>query len=102
MVGARDGIFHVAQHRIDPFEIGNWESSGVLDVSKLFWTKPGETLLILDVQAHSLQGGGLALEDNQDQDLVQGGQLLFAVFQLKPADLEPLTKGRWVHISEEI
>jgi len=26
----------------------------------------------------------------------------FAVFQLKPADLEPLTKGRWVDLSEEI
>jgi prolyl-tRNA editing enzyme YbaK/EbsC (Cys-tRNA(Pro) deacylase) len=25
----------------------------------------------------------------------------FAVFQLKPADLEPLTKGRWVDLSEE-
>lgn len=24
----------------------------------------------------------------------------FAVFQLKPADLEPLTKGRWVDLSE--
>lgn len=24
----------------------------------------------------------------------------FAVFQLKPADLEPLTKGRWVDITE--
>jgi len=26
----------------------------------------------------------------------------FAVFQLKPTDLEPLTKGRWVDLSEEI
>jgi len=26
----------------------------------------------------------------------------FAVFQLKPADLEPLTRGRWVDLSEEI
>ena len=26
----------------------------------------------------------------------------FAVFQLKPADLESLTKGRWVDLSEEI
>lgn len=26
----------------------------------------------------------------------------FAVFQLKPADLEPLTNGRWVDLSEEI
>ncbi len=26
----------------------------------------------------------------------------FAVFQLKPADLEPLTKGKWIDLSEEI
>jgi len=26
----------------------------------------------------------------------------FAVFKLKPADLEPLTKGIWVDLSEEI
>jgi prolyl-tRNA editing enzyme YbaK/EbsC (Cys-tRNA(Pro) deacylase) len=26
----------------------------------------------------------------------------FAVFQLKPADLEPLTKGTWIDLSEEI
>lgn len=26
----------------------------------------------------------------------------FTVFQLKPTDLEPLTKGRWVDLSEEI
>jgi prolyl-tRNA editing enzyme YbaK/EbsC (Cys-tRNA(Pro) deacylase) len=25
----------------------------------------------------------------------------FAVFQLKPADLEPLTKGKWIDLSEE-
>jgi prolyl-tRNA editing enzyme YbaK/EbsC (Cys-tRNA(Pro) deacylase) len=26
----------------------------------------------------------------------------FAVFQLKPADLEPLTKGKWIDLSEEV
>ena len=26
----------------------------------------------------------------------------FAVFQLKPADLEPLTQGRWIELSETI
>ena len=26
----------------------------------------------------------------------------FAVFQLKPSDLEPLTKGKWIDLSEEI
>jgi hypothetical protein len=61
-----------------PTQIGNWESSGVLDVSGLFPRKKGETLLILDTQAHSLTGGGLAQNASQGADLVQGGQLLFA------------------------
>lgn len=54
-------------------DLGNWESSGILDVTALFETRPGERLLIGTVQAHGLQDGpigGGAL-------LVQGGQLLF-------------------------
>ena len=59
--------------------IGQWESSGVLDVSELFPRKPGEsTVLILTVQAHGLFGGGLAKSAPQNQDLVEGGQLLLA------------------------
>lgn len=57
-----------------PTDIGNWESSGVLDVTDLFFTLPGETLLITDVQAHSVNStiiGGNA-------ELSQGGQLLLA------------------------
>lgn len=61
-----------------PSDVGNWESSGVLDVTKLFKHKKGETLLILDTQAHSLTGGGLAQNASQGADLVQGGQLLLA------------------------
>ena len=52
---------------------GAWESSGVLDVTSLFKTESGETLLILDVQAHSLNDGLVG-----DAGLVEGGQLLFA------------------------
>lgn len=43
-----------------------------------------------------------------DQDLKKyekiwaGAGTPFAVFQLKPTDLESLTKGRWVDLSEEI
>jgi secreted PhoX family phosphatase len=54
-----------------PADRGNWESSGVLDVSDLFDTDECETLLIADVQAHSLTNGPIAA-----QSLVQGGQLL--------------------------
>lgn len=51
-----------------PADFGNWESSGILDVSKLFGEKGG-TLFLTDVQAHSvnLAASGLA----------EGGQLIF-------------------------
>ncbi|MEZ4648616.1 MAG: FlgD immunoglobulin-like domain containing protein [Candidatus Eisenbacteria bacterium] len=57
----------------DPTDIGNWESSGVLDVTNLFEPRPAETLLILNVQAHSVTGPVI-----QDENLVQGGQILLA------------------------
>jgi len=61
----------------DPGDIGDWETSGVLDVTELFKVKRGETLLLLDVQAHSLRGGGLKQNAaSESADLVQGGQLL--------------------------
>jgi hypothetical protein len=56
----------------DPTDIGEWESSGILDVTQLFNTQLGEKLFITDVQAHSLTDGIIA-----DQNLVQGGQLIF-------------------------
>ncbi len=55
----------------DPTDIGNWESSGILDVSKLFDADPG-TLFIGDVQAHSVEKGII-----DEANLVQGGQLFF-------------------------
>jgi hypothetical protein len=55
----------------EPDDIGNWESSGVLDVSQLFDEAPG-TRFIYGVQAHSVEDGVIA-----DADLVQGGQLAF-------------------------
>ena len=54
-----------------PTDIGNWESSGILDVSKLFGEDPG-TLFMGDVQAHSLRDGII-----KEADLVQGGQIFF-------------------------
>ena len=56
----------------DPDDVGDWETSGVLDVTDLFRTRKGETLLIADVQAHSLAGGII-----DDAGLAEGGQLLF-------------------------
>ncbi len=64
----------------DPTDIGDWETSGVLDVTKLFKHKKGETLLLLDAQSHSLRDGGLEQDpaSSENADLVQGGQLLLA------------------------
>lgn len=58
----------------DPTDIGNWENSGVIDVTDLFLTMPGETLLILNSQAHSLRDGIIGGTDS----LVEGGQILMA------------------------
>lgn len=56
----------------DPGDLGDWESSGIIDVTGLFDTATGETLLMGTVQAHSLAGGVI-----EAQDLVEGGQLFF-------------------------
>lgn len=55
----------------DPNDLGDWETSGIIDVSHLFDEEPG-TRFIFDVQAHSLEDGII-----EDADLVQGGQLAF-------------------------
>ncbi len=55
----------------DPDDLGDWESSGITDVSSLFGSDPG-TLFIFDVQAHSLRDGII-----EEANLVQGGQLAF-------------------------
>jgi serralysin len=67
-----------------PTDVGNWETSGILDVSKLFGAKPGE-LFVVDVQAHSLRGGSVISATNVDgngdgtktdaENLVECGQL---------------------------
>jgi hypothetical protein len=54
-----------------PSDLGNWESSGIIDVTAVFGAE-GERLLFLNTQAHSVNGGPIASED-----LVQGGQFLF-------------------------
>jgi hypothetical protein len=55
-----------------PSDIGNWESSGVLDVSDLFDVDKG-ILFIANVQAHSVRDGSIGGGAN----LVEGGQLFF-------------------------
>jgi phosphodiesterase/alkaline phosphatase D-like protein len=52
-----------------PTDVGNWESSGILDVSKLFGEAPG-SLMLFDVQAHAIRNGIIAANG-----LAEGGQL---------------------------
>ena len=56
----------------DPTDIGNWESSGVVDVSEFFDTK--KTMLIMTTQAHNVRDGLIGGSEN----LVEGGQLFLA------------------------
>jgi hypothetical protein len=55
----------------DPLDLGDWETSGIIDVTDEFDAE-GERLLFLNAQSHSL-GGGIIDSAN----LVQGGQFLF-------------------------
>jgi endonuclease I len=52
-------------------DFGNWESSGIIDVSSLFGEAPGE-LFLFDLQAHSIKNGLIA-----SKTLYEGGQLCF-------------------------
>jgi hypothetical protein len=57
---------------------GEWESSGIVDVSTLFDEEPG-TLFLFDVQAHGIDDQEDVNPSSRisDGDLVEGGQLLF-------------------------
>jgi serralysin len=71
-----------------PTDLGNWETSGILDVSNLFGAQPGQ-VLVFDTQAHSLRDGTIITATNQDTDgngtitaaenLAEGGQLAFLI-----------------------
>ncbi|KRH96712.1 calcium-binding protein [Cylindrospermopsis sp. CR12] len=56
-----------------PTDLGNWETSGITDVSNLFGNAPG-SMLLFDVQAHSFKDGNIA-----SQNLAEGGQLSFLI-----------------------
>jgi hypothetical protein len=62
----------------DAGNAGEWESSGILDVSQLFGEKKG-TLFLFTVQAHGIDDQDDFNADSRitDGDLVEGGQLLF-------------------------
>lgn len=55
----------------DPNDLGDWETSGIIDVTDEF-SAEGERLMFFNVQAHSIRGGEIDTEN-----LVQGGQYLF-------------------------
>ncbi len=57
----------------DPTDLGDWETSGVLDVTSLF--EANATTLLVNVQAHSMKGDLIGGE-NADTELVQGGQII--------------------------
>jgi hypothetical protein len=61
-----------------PDEVGKPESSGILDVSKLFG-EPKGTLFLFDVQNHGIDDQERYNDDSRiiDEDLKEGGQLLF-------------------------
>jgi len=77
----RNGV-PTGQVDTDPTDLGDWETSGIIDVTDEFDAE-GERVLFFNVQAHSLRGGPI-----DSKDLVQGGQFLFMSKE------EPKGKGR--------
>lgn len=74
----RDGV-PSGQIDIDADDLGDWESSGIIDVTDEF-DADDERLLFFNVQAHSVRG---LPQDEFEATLVQGGQFLF---MSKPED----------------
>ena len=62
----------------DAGDAGEWESSGIVDVSRLFGERGGSVFLF-SVQAHGIEDQDDRNADSRlvDGDLVEGGQLLF-------------------------
>jgi hypothetical protein len=71
-------------------QLGEWESSGVLDVSALFGRAPG-TLFLADVQAHGLRSSGTGVL--LPAGLVEGGQLAFLASVPEPATWAMMIAG---------
>ncbi len=77
----------------DAGSAGEWESSGILDVSTLFGETPG-TLMIASVQAHGIEDQDDFNADSRinDGDLVEGGQLLF--LSAPQPEIPPAPEGK--------
>ncbi|MBU6342123.1 MAG: T9SS type A sorting domain-containing protein, partial [Bacteroidetes bacterium] len=60
------------QNDTAPTDLGNWESSGILDVSSLFGVTNNNILMVAVTQAHSVSGGPIT-----SNNLTEGGQILF-------------------------
>jgi endonuclease I len=67
----RENVLPLGSSDSAPTDVGNWESSGIVDVSTLFGEAAG-TLFIFDVQAHSVTNGLIS-----SKTLFEGGQLCF-------------------------
>ena len=65
---------------VDAGAAGEWESSGIIDVSELFGEQPG-SLFLFNVQAHGIEDQDQFNPESRivDSDLVEGGQLLFLI-----------------------
>lgn len=70
------------QSDASPTDAGNWESSGIIDVSTIYGAAPG-TWFLADVQAHSLRNGNLwgstYLAEGGQIDLIRQSQQAAAV-----------------------
>jgi endonuclease I len=67
----RSTVLPLGSTDTNPGDVGNWESSGIIDVSSLFGEAPGE-LFLFDLQAHSVTNGLISTKQ-----LYEGGQLCF-------------------------
>ncbi len=67
---------------VDAGDAGEWESSGIVDVSRLFG-EDGGTLFLFDVQAHGIEDQAQFNPTSRitDDDLVEGGQLSFLTLE---------------------
>lgn len=81
----RSTVLPLGSTDTNPGDVGNWESSGILDVSTLFGEAPG-TLFLFDVQTHSVTTGLISTKQ-----LAEGGQICFlqrgrdrGAFQVNP------------------
>jgi hypothetical protein len=84
-----------------PNDCGNWESSGTIDVTRFFRTEPNETVLLLNVQAHSNDDD--VKSDSPiggDDDLSEGGQLIFVSKVVDPITEGPINRN-YSEISDE-